>query len=191
MRQTPFFAALLSLSLAGLAAPTFAQVTPPPLPTGSAMVTVHGGMDLSETARQTRAHHHKLHYNKDYMHDDSFDEPVGVNAPPSVQPSAASYAPQASAQRALAGATQASVPCPVVPAGPARMPTAGDLAAMQPRPGDVAALGSAARPAAPGSPSSGCLNTASRVAGAASAAARPINTVSNNPQPITNSRSTK
>ena len=179
--------AWVAFFLACLALPALAQVRPPPLPAGSAMVNVQGGMDLSETARQTRAHHHKLHYNKDYMHDDTQDTPPAA-APANVQSTAASYAPQAPA-RALSAPAQAALPCPVQVAAPTRAPTSGDLAGMQPRPGDLAALGTAARPASAASATTaGCLTTAPRVAAPAS---RPAATLSSLPAATTNSRSTK
>ena len=62
----------LACALAGLA--TLAQagkVVPPPLPPGSSMVRVQGGMNDDEEKRQDRAHHHKGHNNKDINKDDS------------------------------------------------------------------------------------------------------------------------
>ena len=179
----------LALWLACLVVPAMAQVKPPPLPAGSAMVTVQGGMDLNETGRQTRAHHHKLHYNKDYMHDDTLDAPAQGQAAAAVQASVAMYAPQTQAVRPTPAPSQAAIPCPVMPAVPPRIPTAGDLAAMQPRPGDLAALGTASRPAtAAQTPVAGCTNTAQR---AANAASRPNTVSSISPAVTPNSRSTK
>jgi hypothetical protein len=48
-----------------------AAVNPPPLPPGSSMVRVEGGLDEGEKARALRAHHHKFHFRKDYTRDDS------------------------------------------------------------------------------------------------------------------------
>ena len=55
-----------------------ATVTPPPLPPGSSMVKVQGGLNIVEQKRQERAHHHKLHVKKDITHDDTLDSPVSI-----------------------------------------------------------------------------------------------------------------
>ncbi|RYF44162.1 MAG: hypothetical protein EOO25_00560 [Comamonadaceae bacterium] len=60
----PVLAALLS-------AQAFAAVAPPPLPPGSNLVKIEGGLDRAERKRQVRAHHHKLHHRKDMTRDDS------------------------------------------------------------------------------------------------------------------------
>lgn len=70
--RRPAITLCLACALAGLA--TLAQagkVVPPPLPPGSSMVRVHGGMNDDEEKRQDRAHHHKGHNKKDINKDDS------------------------------------------------------------------------------------------------------------------------
>ena len=49
------------------------RVTPPPLPVGSAMVKVKGGMNDDEVKREERAHQHKTGSHKDHTKDDSID----------------------------------------------------------------------------------------------------------------------
>ena len=53
------------------------NVTPPPLPAGSALVKVEPGMDKKERDREDRAHHHKGHNKKDITRDDSEDNGNG------------------------------------------------------------------------------------------------------------------
>lgn len=139
----------LYAALLVLAASANAQVTPPPLPPGSAMVKVEGGMNVDERSRQVRAHHHKLHHRKNYMLDDSVDHGHSVHdrqlAP---APAVAAVTPSVIAVPQRAPATAARAPAPVpceVNTAPARVPTAGELAALQPRAGDIAAPGAAAR----------------------------------------------
>jgi hypothetical protein len=48
-----------------------AQVKAPPLPAGSEMAQVQGGMNPEEIKREKRAHHHKGHVKKDVTRDDS------------------------------------------------------------------------------------------------------------------------
>lgn len=67
---------VLAISLACLLATAGMQaqaqaVKPPPLPPGSSMVRVQGGMDENEVKREKRAHHHKGHVKKDHTRDDS------------------------------------------------------------------------------------------------------------------------
>jgi hypothetical protein len=167
--------------VAYLPAAVMAQVVPPPLPAGSSMVTIQGGMDTREAGRQTRAHHHKLHYGKDYMHDDTLDPPADARPAPAAQAGATLATTQVPATPARAIPAQAAQPCQIAPAGPPRIPTAGDLAAQQPRPGDLAALGAAGRPTTAVAPSSGCNTTTPRSAF----------TTSTRPDATTNSRITK
>lgn len=47
------------------------QVKAPPLPPGSALIKVQGGMNPDEIQREARAHHHKGHVKKDLNKDDS------------------------------------------------------------------------------------------------------------------------
>ncbi|MEO7641160.1 MAG: hypothetical protein ABI919_00210 [Ramlibacter sp.] len=61
-------APVLAVLLSGQA---FAVVAPPPLPPGSNLVKIEGGLDSAERKRQVRAHHHKLHHRKDMTRDDS------------------------------------------------------------------------------------------------------------------------
>ena len=63
----------LALGCALVAFSTLAQakVQPPPLPPGSSMVRVQGGLNNDEVKRQERAHHHKGHHRKNLDHDDS------------------------------------------------------------------------------------------------------------------------
>ena len=49
------------------------RVTPPPLPVGSALVKVKGGMNDDEVKREERAHQHKTGSHKDVNKDDSTD----------------------------------------------------------------------------------------------------------------------
>jgi hypothetical protein len=69
----PAFAICVALAFAGFA--TLAQaagaVKAPPLPPGSEMVRIQGGMNDDEVKRETRAHHHKGHVRKDFRRDDS------------------------------------------------------------------------------------------------------------------------
>lgn len=51
-----------------------ASVQAPPLPPGSALVKLQGGLNEKETKRHERAHHHKLHIKKDYTRDDTLDD---------------------------------------------------------------------------------------------------------------------
>jgi hypothetical protein len=139
-----------ALALAALLCATqgaLAQIKPPPLPPGSAMVRIESGMDSGESARQLRAHHHKFHYGKDYTRDETMygephDELLITSSP------LAMVTPQLATQRAAATAARpaaALAPCP--PVAPGREPTAGELAARKPRAGDVAS-GAAAAPVA-------------------------------------------
>lgn len=68
-RFAPALPALLVCLLA--AGPGLAAVAPPPLPPGSNLVKIEGGVDRTERKRQERAHHHKLHHRKDMTRDDS------------------------------------------------------------------------------------------------------------------------
>ena len=61
-----------------LCSSALAAVTPPPLPPGSSMVKVQGGLNDVERKRQERAHHHKLHFKKDVTHDDTLDAVMGT-----------------------------------------------------------------------------------------------------------------
>jgi hypothetical protein len=61
----------LLLAVCALQAPAQSVVKPPPLPPGSSMVKIQGGMNEQETRREVRAHHHKFHHKKDYTRDDS------------------------------------------------------------------------------------------------------------------------
>ena len=68
----PAFTIGIACALSALA--TLAQaakVQPPPLPPGSSMVRVQGGMNDDEIKREKRAHHHKGHFRKDINKDDS------------------------------------------------------------------------------------------------------------------------
>lgn len=56
-----------------------ARVAPPPLPLGSSMMRIEGGMSPPERQRQIRAHHHKGHYKKDHTRDDT--QSVAAPAP--------------------------------------------------------------------------------------------------------------
>jgi hypothetical protein len=47
------------------------KVVPPPLPPGSNLVRLQGGMNDEEAKRQDRAHHHKGQNKKDVTVDDS------------------------------------------------------------------------------------------------------------------------
>ena len=49
------------------------RVTPPPLPVGSALVKLKGGMNDDEVKREERAHQHKSGSHKDVNKDDSTD----------------------------------------------------------------------------------------------------------------------
>lgn len=49
------------------------RVTPPPLPAGSALVKLKGGMNDDEVKREERAHQHKTGSHKDVNKDDSTD----------------------------------------------------------------------------------------------------------------------
>lgn len=69
----PALAIWLALAAAGMQAPAHA-VQPPPLPPGSAMVRIQGGMDENEVKRHVRAHRHKSLHKKDYTRDDSVDD---------------------------------------------------------------------------------------------------------------------
>lgn len=53
-----------------------AQVTPPPLPAGSARLHPQTGQNEDESRRMLRAHkhHHRFHYRKDVTRDDSEDD---------------------------------------------------------------------------------------------------------------------
>ena len=82
--QTGHARPTLGIALASvvLACATLAQagnVTPPPLPPGSAMVRVEAGMDKDEQKREDRAHHHKGHVKKDINKDDSEGKGNGKN----------------------------------------------------------------------------------------------------------------
>ena len=48
-----------------------AAVVPPPLPPGSAMVEVEGGLSKDERKRHVRAHSHKFRHKKDPTRDDT------------------------------------------------------------------------------------------------------------------------
>lgn len=61
----------LACSLVAFATLAQAKVQPPPLPPGSSMVRVQGGMNDDEVKREKRAHHHKGHVRKDINRDDS------------------------------------------------------------------------------------------------------------------------
>ncbi len=61
----------LACCLAAMATLAQAKVQPPPLPPGSSMVRVQGGMNDDEVKRHNRAHHHKGHVKKDMTRDDS------------------------------------------------------------------------------------------------------------------------
>ncbi len=61
----------LGCCLVALATLAQAKVQPPPLPPGSSMVRVQGGMNDDEVKREKRAHHHKGHFKKDINRDDS------------------------------------------------------------------------------------------------------------------------
>jgi hypothetical protein len=69
----PALAICIAFAFSGAA--TLAQaagpVKPPPLPPGSEMVRIQGGMNDDEVKRETRAHHHKGHVRKDFRRDDS------------------------------------------------------------------------------------------------------------------------
>ena len=75
VRATPLRPVLgAGLACALLAFAALAQagkVQPPPLPPGSAMVRVQGGMDANEEKRQERAHRHKGSFRRDFTRDDS------------------------------------------------------------------------------------------------------------------------
>ena len=74
----PAFTIGIACALSALA--TLAQaakVQPPPLPPGSSMVRVQGGMNDDEVKREKRAHHHKGHNRKDITKDDSEDDGKG------------------------------------------------------------------------------------------------------------------
>ena len=74
----PAFTIGIACALSALA--TLAQaakVQPPPLPPGSSMVRVQGGMNDDEIKREKRAHHHKGHFRKDINKDDSEDDGKG------------------------------------------------------------------------------------------------------------------
>lgn len=61
----------LACGLAAFATLAQAKVTPPPLPPGSAMVKVQGGMNPDEVKREDKAHHHKGQNKRDFTLDDS------------------------------------------------------------------------------------------------------------------------
>jgi hypothetical protein len=67
----------LACALVAFATLAQAKVQPPPLPPGSSMVRVQGGMNDDEIKREARAHHHKGHVKKDLNRDDS--EPGNSN----------------------------------------------------------------------------------------------------------------
>ena len=71
----PAFNIGLACALTAFATLAQAKVQPPPLPPGSSMVRVQGGMNDDEVKREKRAHHHKGHFKKDIDKDDS--EPDG------------------------------------------------------------------------------------------------------------------
>ena len=68
----------LGCALIAFATLVQAKVQPPPLPPGSSMVRVQGGMDDNEVKREKRAHHHKGHHRKNIDRDDS--EPGNGNS---------------------------------------------------------------------------------------------------------------
>ncbi len=67
----PAFALGLACAIAAIGTLAQAKVQPPPLPPGSSMVRVQGGMNDDEVRREKRAHHHKGHVRKDIHRDDS------------------------------------------------------------------------------------------------------------------------
>ena len=67
----PALTLALACCLAAMATLAQAKVQPPPLPPGSSMVRVQGGMNEDEVKREKRAHHHKGHFKKDLTRDDS------------------------------------------------------------------------------------------------------------------------
>lgn len=70
LRQSVSVAVAFLLAAASI--PVLAQqVKAPPLPAGSALVKVQGGMNPDEHQREARAHHHKGHVKKDLDKDDS------------------------------------------------------------------------------------------------------------------------
>ena len=73
----PAFTIGIACALSALATLAQAKVQPPPLPPGSSMVRVQGGMNDDEIKREKRAHHHKGHNRKDNTKDDSEDDGKG------------------------------------------------------------------------------------------------------------------
>lgn len=67
--SVPAFAIATLLATAGMQAQ--AAVKAPPLPAGSEVAQVQGGMNPEEMKREKRAHHHKGHVKKDFTKDDS------------------------------------------------------------------------------------------------------------------------
>ena len=69
LASVPAFAIATLLATAGMQAQ--AVVKAPPLPAGSEVAQVQGGMNPEEMKREKRAHHHKGHVKKDVTKDDS------------------------------------------------------------------------------------------------------------------------
>lgn len=94
-----------------------AQVQPPPLPPGSVQVRVEAGLNPQEAARQSRAHHHKFHNQKDMTRDDT------VHGDPSqggTSPVAIGYTPSRLVEDTPLAV--AKTPAKIQPANPASSP---------------------------------------------------------------------
>jgi len=76
-RTVPVLAGALASVLATAEMKAAAAVKPPPLPPGSSMVRIQGGLNPDEVKRHKRAHHNKTHHRKDLTRDDSEDRGRG------------------------------------------------------------------------------------------------------------------
>lgn len=76
-RTVPVLAVALACVLATAGMQAAAAVKPPPLPPGSSMVRIQGGLNPDEVKRHQRAHHNKTHHRKDLSRDDSQDRGKG------------------------------------------------------------------------------------------------------------------